>query len=136
MTRDAPRDAPVEYRLGGPVSAHALNGLMEASWPDASEREWRPVLQHSLAYVCAYCGASLVGFAHVAWDGGLHAFLLDPTVHPEYRRRGIGTELVRRAAEAARAKGAAWLHVDYTPDLAPFYEGCGFRHTTAGLMRL
>ena len=27
-----------------------------------------------------------------------------------------------------------WLHVDYEPQLAPFYEPCGFRPTAAGLM--
>ncbi len=126
----------VTYHVGCPPDANALDGLFAVSWPDDSPRDWRPVFRHSLAYVCAYHGERLVGFVHVAWDGDRHAFLLDPTVHPDYRRRGIGTELVRRAAEAARAQGAAWLHVDYEPQLAPFYQGCGFRPTAAGLMRL
>lgn len=124
------------YRVGGQVDVDALNELMVASWPGASPRDWRPVLQHSLATVCAYQGESLIGFVHVAWDGGVHAFLLDPTVHPNHRRRGIGTELVRRAADAARARGCTWLHVDYELLLAPFYEACGFGPTAAGLMRL
>jgi GNAT superfamily N-acetyltransferase len=133
---DAPDAVAVTYRVGGPLDADALSDLVVASWPDASPRDWRPVLRYSLAYICAYHGEWLVGFVHVAWDGGAHAFLLDPTVHPNYRRRGIGTELVRRAAEAARSRGATWLHVDYEPHLAPLYEGCGFRPTAAGLMRL
>ena len=78
----------------------------------------------------------MVGFVNVAWDGGVHAFLLDTTVAPEYRGRGIGTELVKRAAEVAHAAGLEWLHVDYEPHLDGFYRGCGFGRTAAGLLRL
>ena len=44
------------------------------------------MLARSLTYVAAYDtvggGEQLVGFVNVAWDGGIHAFLLDTTVHP------------------------------------------------------
>jgi ribosomal protein S18 acetylase RimI-like enzyme len=93
-------------------------------------------LVRSLAYVCAYQGERLVGFVNLAWDGGVHAFVLDTTVHPELCRRGIGSELVRRAADVARAREVAWLHVDCEPHLTGFYRRCGFRHTEAGLMDL
>jgi GNAT superfamily N-acetyltransferase len=89
-----------------------------------------------LAHVGAYDGERLVGFVNVAWDGGVHAFLLDTTVHPEFQRQGIATTLVRRAAELARERGAQWLHVDYEPHLEGFYRGCGFRPTLAGLIAL
>ena len=55
---------------------------------------------------------------------------------PAYQRRGIGTELVRKAADVARERGIRWLHVDYLPELEPFYRQCGFRPTAAGLMDL
>ena len=66
----------------------------------------------------------------------MHAFLLDTTVDPEFQRRGIATELVQRVTEAARERGAHWLHVDYEPKLDGFYKACGFRPTAAGLIRL
>lgn len=77
-----------------------------------------------------------MGFVNVAWDGGAHAFLLDPTVLPSHRRRGIGTALVQKAVEEARRAGAQWAHVDYEAALQGFYGGCGFRETRAGLMML
>ena len=73
---------------------------------------------------------------NVAWDGRDHAFLLDPRVHPDYRNRGIGSEMVRRALMAAAGAGCEWLHVDYAPELARFYATCGFEPTQAGLIRL
>lgn len=77
-----------------------------------------------------------VGFVNVAWDGGVHTFLLDTTVRPEAQRRGVGTRLVERAAQVAKARGVAWLHVDYEPHLEDFYKRCGFRMTRAGLLYL
>ena len=102
--------------------------------PDTSD--WQPVLARSLVYIGAYAAGELVGFVNVAWDGRDHAFLLDPRVHPEYRSRGIGRELVRLAADVAREAGCEVLHVDYTPELTRFYESCGFAPTAAGLIRL
>ena len=113
-----------------------LNALFRAAWPGHVPRSFAPVLARSLCYVAAFRDGRLAGFANVAWDGGAHAFLLDPTVHPEHRRRGLGLALVRRATEEARAAGAEWLHVDFEPRLAPFYEAAGFRPTRAGLIHL
>jgi predicted N-acetyltransferase YhbS len=77
-----------------------------------------------------------VGFVNLAWDGGVHAFFLDTTVHPAWQRRGIGQRLVNLAAQESRRSGAEWLHVDYEPHLEPFYRACGFRQSLAGVMRL
>lgn len=129
-------DVGVVYRLSPFVSPEDLNDLFSAAWEDHSKRNFGSILRRSLAYVCAYSGESLIGFVNVAWDGGRHAFLLDTTVHPERRLQGIGRELVRLAAAEAKDRGVEWLHVDFEPHLRPFYDGCGFRTTDAGLMRL
>ena len=94
------------------------------------------MLSRSLAHISAYDGTTLIGFVNVATDGGVHAFLLDTSVHPDFQHRGIGSDLVRRAIEAAKARGAQWLHVDYEPHLDGFYRACGFRPTLAGLIDL
>jgi GNAT superfamily N-acetyltransferase len=130
----------ITYRLRPPLTNVELNALFSVGWPSWQEErdtsDWQSVLQHSLSYVCAYSDERLVGFANVAWDGRAHAFLLDPRVHPDFRHQGIGTELVRRAGRTAQAAGCEWLHVDYAPELAPFYEACGFRPTMAGVIRV
>jgi GNAT superfamily N-acetyltransferase len=127
----------VEYTVRGPVSNEELNMLFDDAWPGPrGENDFRPILEHSLAYVCARKDGRLVGFVNVAWDGGAHTFLLDPVVRSDCQRKGIGRELVRRAREYARASGAEWLHVDFEPRLAEFYRQCGFRETCAGLINL
>jgi ribosomal protein S18 acetylase RimI-like enzyme len=108
-------------------------GRPEAGW-------WGRIRPHSLGWATARDVENrLLGFANVAWDGGVHAFLLDPEVRPEYQRRGVGTALVRLATERSQAAGCEWLHVDFedTDRLAGFYfQSCGFRSTTAGLINL
>lgn len=114
-----------------------LGKLREAAWGGPDDGLWwTPVLERSLTWITAHDGAALMGFVNVAWDGGVHAFLLDTSVHPDWQRRGIGTQLVRRAAEAARTGALEWLHVDFGPHLTDFYAGCGFQTTSAGLLRL
>ncbi|MGO7205635.1 GNAT family N-acetyltransferase, partial [Rhizobium ruizarguesonis] len=58
------------------------------------------------------------------------------SVHPDMRRQGIATRLVREATRVARERGAEWLHVDFEPYLTGFYRACGFRPTEAGLIKL
>ena len=124
------------YVANGPVDNVELNALFADAWPEHEERDFSDVLARSLGYVCARGGADLVGFVNVAWDGGVHAFLLDTTVRSDMQRRGIGRRLVSEAAALARDAGAGWLHVDYEPRLGEFYTGCGFRKCEAGLIKL
>jgi ribosomal protein S18 acetylase RimI-like enzyme len=124
---------PIEFRLDARPSAADLLTL-GAVWTDA---EIEAIYRHSLTHACAYLDGVLVGYVNVAWDGGVHAFLLDPTVHPAYRHRGIGTHLVRAMIDHLKMRGGLdWLHVDYRPELSGFYRQCGFRPTDAGVIRL
>lgn len=123
----------VAYRID-PFPSEA--DLQQAAWGGPWIGDLGAILARSLVHAGAYAGTRLVGYVNVAWDGGVHAFLLDTTVHPDFQRRGIASELVRLVTAEARRRGAEWLHVDYEPHLAGFYESCGFRPTAAGLIDL
>ena len=114
----------------------AMHRLWLAAWGDAGHDSFQPLLQRSLAHIGGYDGEKLIGFVNVAWDGGIHAFILDTCVDRAYRRRGIALQLLERAAAVARERGAEWLHVDFEPHLESFYRQAGFGPTAAGLMRL
>ena len=112
-----------------------LSALFVAAW-GSPKPGYGQVLAHSFTWVTASIGDELVGFVNVAWDGDAHFFLLDTTVHPSWRRRGIGRRLVEEAIEACRGRGE-WLHVDASEELmAGFYRPCGFEPTPAGLVNL
>ena len=127
----------IEYRVSPPVTNDELDRLYAVSWPNHHPPyDFCPELERSLAFVGAYASNELIGFVRLAWDGGVHTFLLEPTVHPDLRRRGIGRTLVERVVAVARERGAEWVHVDYEPHLGAFYHACGFTPTDAGLIRL
>lgn len=130
------RSKRVSYVVNPTLQEDEMQSLFASAWEGYAPRSFAPVLARSLAYVCAYADEKLVGFVNLAWDGGVHGFLLDTTVHPQYQRLGIGTGLVSQAIATARIHGMAWVHVDYEPHLKAFYEACGFVPTNAGLLRL
>ncbi|EFE74136.1 putative acetyltransferase [Streptomyces sp. HCCB10043] len=95
------------------------------------------VQRHSLGWVCARDDGDLVGFVNVAWDGGVHAFILDTVVAGSRRRSEIGAALIAEATRQAREAGCEWLHADFEDNLRSFYfDACGFKPTTAGLIAL
>lgn len=126
----------IRLEISPSVSNEALNELFFSAWTGHDAIDFAPQLRLSLAYACAYDAERLVGFVKLVWDGGIHTFLLDTTVHAEYQRRRIGHRLVQKALEVARERGLEWVHVDYDPHLETFYQSCGFRPTLAGLVKL
>ncbi|MGW6308780.1 GNAT family N-acetyltransferase [Streptomyces niveus] len=129
----------ITYEWRGDFENAAVNVLHAEGFGHRTlDIDWRAqVHRHSLGWVCAWRGSRLVGFVNVAWDGGVHAFVLDTMVSGELRRAGIGAQLVATAAEEARAAKCERLHVDFDDDLRAFYfDACGFRPTSAGLIAL
>lgn len=126
----------IEYRLDPFPSEEELQPAWTAVWGSPWSGDLAVILARSLVHACAYAGDRLIGYVNVAGDGGVHAFLLDTTVDPDFQRRGVAGELVRLVTIEARKRGAGWLHVDYEPHLAGFYESCGFRPSAAGLINL
>jgi GNAT superfamily N-acetyltransferase len=129
----------ISYEWRGPLTDAEMVDLVESHGGRSEAGWWDRIRPRSLGWVTARERAAgrLIGFVNVAWDGGDHAFLIDTKTRGSHQHRGIGTELVRRAARNAREAGCEWLHVDFEGDLAAFYfDACGFRPTDAGLIHL
>jgi GNAT superfamily N-acetyltransferase len=129
----------IRYEWRGVFANEALNALHAQGFGHRvlADDWWDQVNRHSLGWVCAWDGADLVGFVNVAWDGAVHAFILDTLTDERVRRQGIGRELVAVATREAAAAGCEWLHVDFDEHLRGFYvDACGFTPTPAGLIAL
>jgi ribosomal protein S18 acetylase RimI-like enzyme len=127
------------YEWRGAFENREVNALhAEAFGHRILDDDWvGQVEEHSLGWVTAREGEKLVGFVNVAWDGDVHAFILDTMVSMAKRRQGIAKRLVEVATNGARAAGCEWLHVDFDDELRSFYfDACGFRPAPAGLIRL
>lgn len=129
----------VSFEWRGAFENTEVNALHAEGFAHAPQKDawWEQVTRYSLGWVCARADGELVGFVNVAWDGGVHAFILDTLVAAGHRRQGVGTMLVAVAAREARAAGCRWLHADFEDHLRGFYfDACGFRPTSAGLLAL
>lgn len=129
----------IEYEWRGGFDNAALDALHADDFGrPATQTDWRERLErHSLGWVCAWEDGSLIGFVNVVWDGGVHAFVLDTVVAQCRKRSGVGRALVATAAQEARAAKCEWLHVDFEEHLRSLYfDACGFKETTAGLIAL
>jgi GNAT superfamily N-acetyltransferase len=129
----------VSFSWRGVVGNEELNALHAEGFDHpVLDDDWDTQLTtHSLGWVTARAGSHLVGFVNVAWDGGVHAFLLDTLTRHDHRHRGIATRLVQIAVDEVRAAGCEWLHVDWDEALDRLYvNACGFEPAPAGLIQL
>ncbi|WP_413796963.1 GNAT family N-acetyltransferase [Streptomyces iranensis] len=129
----------ITYEWRGEADSAAIEALHAEGFDHPPLNvDWLAQLRrHSLGWVCAREEDRLVGFVNVAWDGGVHAFILDTVVARGDRGSGIGTALIAAAVEGARAADCEWLHVDFDDELESFYvDSCGFKRTKAGLIAL
>lgn len=117
------------------LSAGDLQGFWEG-WPTrpSTERHLRALRGSEIAIVALDDDTGqVVGFVTVVGDGAIAAFIPLLEVVSEYRGRGIGSELVRRALERLRGRYAVDLVCDEA--LVPFYERLGFSRLTAMAVR-
>lgn len=72
-------------------------------------------------------GKKLVGTVTTTVHGQRLAWIGMMLVHPDYRRRGLATELMRAAIDFLRGRDVATIRLDATPLGRPLYEKIGFR---------
>ena len=115
-----------ETRLEG-LRKEELAGFF-VDWPEPpSPEKHLNVLRGSDFVVLARDAESgrIIGFVTAVGDGVLSAFIPLLEVLPEYRQRGIGSELVRRML--ALVEGTYMIDLCCDEELVGFYERFGMR---------
>lgn len=119
---------------GSALDPAELAGLFErgAGWrmPRALDA-WRDLVANTPLLLVAREEGRLIGFARLLTDFVRYANLYDVVVAPEFRGRGVGTELVRRLIDHPRVARVRtfWLA---SADSFSFYERFGFCRDGAG----
>ena len=123
---------PIRYADRDPAfDADAFLALAQRVWPRAYDRESAHEALRRTINVGAWDGARLVGAVRVLTDGYFIATVAELLVDPDYRRRGIGRELMRRALDhAPRGK----LFFGAQPDAVPFFERLGYARGPVGFV--
>ena len=68
-----------------------------------------------------------IGMGRVLSDGVSDAYIQDVVVVPEFRRQGIGQEIIRLLTEHCAARGISWIGLVAEPGTQVFYERLGYR---------
>lgn len=117
----------------GGVSAGQLSGFF-VGWPNHPDSEGHlEILRRSYKVWLAFDGERCVGFINALSDGIYYAFVPLLEVLPDYRRLGIGRELVRRMVESLSAMYAIDLVCD--EEMVPFYLAMGFNRRIGMVIR-
>ncbi len=97
----------------------------EAYWAKGRSRETvERLVREAQRVVGLYDGGRLIGFARAVTDGVAFVYLADVYVHPDYRGRGLGVELVREMVENGPYAERRWLL--HTADAHGLYRKFGF----------
>jgi len=118
-----------------------ITGLIESDlepffegWPKKPEPAKRlEILNNSDCVIIAVDGDNMIGFINAVTDKTLSAYIPLLEVIPEYRKRGIGTELVKRMLE--QLKDYYMIDLCCDKHLEGFYKKFGMQRMTGMIKR-
>ncbi len=80
----------------------------------------------SMVVIGAFDGSHLVGMGRAISDGVSDAYIQDIVVDLAYRRRGIGSEIIRHIVSSLQEQGVDWIALVGEPGTESFYKSLGF----------
>lgn len=82
--------------------------------------------------VSAFDEDQIIATGRAISDGLINAYLCGLVVHPGYRNRGVGTEIVRRLVEKGRGRN---LHIELFTESEniSYYQKLGFEQFATGM---
>lgn len=126
-TRSA--DPSIRYATG--FTTEPFLALARRIWPNTYDAALTTKALDRTINIGAWDGERLVGTVRVLTDGYLFATVPEILVHPDYRRRGIGRELMARALDAS-PKGT--LFFGARPASEGFFRKLGCEPGPAGFV--
>ncbi len=124
--------AAIEYEQVRSVPIEAVVDLYKAGgwWHESPEARSviAEMVRGSFCFMIARDGKEkIVGMARVISDGVSDAYIQDVVVLTDYRRRGIGRELIARLTRHCVEREIEWIGLVAEPGTRAFYESLGYK---------
>ena len=119
-----PESDSIEYRVPAEISpSEAAELYVEAGWMETADTDTvSAMLKGPYAVSAAFHEGKLIGFMRAFSDGVSDAYMLDLVVSREYRKLGIGREILHRLADHLKQRGIDWILCIGAPDTEKFYS--------------
>lgn len=124
----------IEYKINNHTSAKEIADLRESVGWNRMEECYLNQVMTSYFNISCYENNMLVGYVDVVCNGVTDAYIQDLMVRPEYRGKGIGTNLMNMAIKKLKDDQIYMISVVFEERLLPFYKRFGFNLIMCGQM--
>ena len=124
-------DHDIQYEIVTTVDTESLIELYKAGgwWHETEETRKRlpEMVRRSFCFIIALHRGKVVGMGRVISDGVSDAYIQDVIVKEEYRKHGIGRELIKRLTQVCLDNQLEWIGLIASSRTIEFYKHLGFR---------
>ncbi|OGV51038.1 MAG: GNAT family N-acetyltransferase [Lentisphaerae bacterium GWF2_52_8] len=85
------------------------------------------IVRESFSFAATFDGEKLVGIGRALSDACSDAYIQDVAVLPEYRGKGVGSQIIKALIEDLQKHGVDWIALVGEPGTEAFYEKLGFK---------
>lgn len=120
-----------ELSAAEPTAEEYVRLRLAAGLDERSIEAARIALPNSYFSVCIRDEAELIGMGRIVGDGGCNFEIVDIAVHPDYQRRGLGSQIMAALMAHLRSTAPASAYVSLIADggTPALYEKFGFEPT-------
>lgn len=115
------------------LNAGELNELLATNnWDIHPEEKLQQCVNNSWGHISARSAeGQLVGYVRVISDGIRHAYICSMIVHPHFRKKGVGSQIMKEVM-AMLAENSLYPTLVANPGNRAFYEKFGFQQEPKG----
>ena len=125
----------MRFEENGSISPTSLADLRESVGWNRMENCYQNTRITSYFHIAVYDGNLLIGFIDCISNAVTDAYIQDLIVHPDYQKKGIGTQLMNRMISHLRKQNVYMISVIYDAQLSSFYQRFGFTQMLSGQLQ-
>jgi len=124
----------LQYVINPELEAEDVAVLRSAVGWECRKDKLKKVIGFTYMTAACFDGEHLVGFVDVISDGVDDALIRNLLVHPNYQRKGIALNLLKKVIEKTRRDQVKTINVLFEPELVALYQKAGFSIIKGGII--